>query len=102
MNTRTSTRLVTTVILTAFLLFISPAKPIQASIDDAWWNADWPYRVQLSVSETGATAIQPDFTALFAQLGLPNALLDLDSIGLCPIPMASPANPSLFRRLSAQ
>ena len=84
MNTCTSTRLFTTVILTAFLLFIFPATPIQASIDDAWWNADWSYRVQLSVSETGASAIQPDFTALFAQLGLPNALLDLDSIRIVP------------------
>lgn len=84
MKSTLPTRLFTIFLLSALLSFALPTKPVHASGDDLWWDEDWPYRVQLSTTGDGAKAVQPDFTALFAQLGLPGALLDLASIRIVP------------------
>lgn len=84
MKTFLSTRVFTIIYLITLLSFVFPAKPVHASSDDPWWDEDWPYRVRLSTTGDGTTAVHPDFTALFAQLGLPNALLDLASIRIVP------------------
>ncbi len=84
MKSTLPTRLFTIFLLLSLLSFAFPTRSVHASGDDLWWDEDWPYRVQLSTTGDGATAVQPDFTALFAQLGLPNALLDLASIRIVP------------------
>ena len=84
MKTHFSTRLFTIINLVALLFFTCPSIPVHAAEDDAWWNENWPYRVQLSISGTGPASVRPDFTDLFSQLGLPAVLLDLASIRIVP------------------
>ena len=67
--------------------------PIQAQSLDAWWNEDWPYRVAVQASEPGATGINLNFTELFSELGLADALLDIQSIRVVPIMGGSPGEP---------
>ena len=93
MKSKLSTRLFTVIILITLFTHVAPVNPVNAAGADAWWDEDWPYRVQLTVVETGAAAVRPDFTALFAQLGLPGALLDLDSIRIIPYTNGIPGKP---------
>jgi len=46
---------------------------------DLWWDEGWPYRVRLTVSGSGVVRAPIDFTAQFAALGVPGALLDVRS-----------------------
>lgn len=96
MKTNLSTRLPLIWILIALAFPAGPVTRASAVSSDAWWNEDWPYRVQLSVSDPGPTAVQPDFTALFDHLGLPGALLDLDSIRVIPYTNGIPGAPVAF------
>lgn len=93
MKTYLFTRFSTFTIL-ILLLAISIAPPgVHADGIDAWWVEDWPYRIQLTVSGPGAASVNPDFSALFSQLGLPGALLDLDSIRIVPYSEGKPGEP---------
>ena len=93
MKSKLSTHLFTIIILITLFTHVAPVNPVNAAGADAWWDEDWPYRVQLTVVETGAAAVRPDFTALFAQLGLPGALLDMDSIRIIPYTNGIPGKP---------
>ncbi len=55
-----------------------------ANPGDAWWNADWPYRIPVTVSGDGIAEAAVDFTQAFSQLGVPGALLDVRSIRVVP------------------
>lgn len=60
---------------------------------DFWWDDDWPYRVQVITDGSGITSGNLNFTALFDELGLPQALLNLDSIRVIPYQGGVPGSP---------
>jgi hypothetical protein len=51
---------------------------------DLWWDEGWPYRLPVTVSGSGVVEASVDFTAVFDDLGLNHALLDLRSIRVVP------------------
>jgi len=70
---------------------------VQAQSLDVWWDEDWPYRVAVQISEPGPTGINLNFTQLFSELGLADALLDLQSIRVVPIVSGTPGEPVPFQ-----
>jgi len=60
---------------------------------DTWWDADWPYRVPVTVDGDGNASVNLDFTQLFADLGLNDSLLDLRSIRVVPYLSSIPGEP---------
>ncbi|MEA3327488.1 MAG: DUF4091 domain-containing protein [Chloroflexota bacterium] len=60
------------------------APSVLADSTDAWWNTDWPYRVPVTVEGSRVNSVNLDFTQLFDNLGLQDALLDLRSIRVVP------------------
>jgi hypothetical protein len=55
-----------------------------AAANDPWWDNDWPYRVPVVVNHKGPVAVNLNFSQLFNNLGLNQALLDLRSIRVIP------------------
>jgi hypothetical protein len=49
-----------------------------------WWNDAWPYRVPVAAGGSGTVEVAIDFGALFDDLGLNDALLDLRSVRVVP------------------
>ncbi len=68
-------------------------KPVHAEADDTWWDDDWPYRVPVEVSGTGAVGVNLDFSQYFSELGLVDAVLDLQSIRVIPYLDGNPGDP---------
>ena len=53
---------------------------ISAWAQDDWWNEAFPYRVHITVPSQGTASVQINFTALFQNLGLNTAILDVRSL----------------------
>jgi hypothetical protein len=70
---------------------------IQAQTPETWWDEAWPYRVTVQVNEPGPASISLNFTQLFAELGLVDAILDLKSIRVVPTISGEPGSPVLFQ-----
>jgi len=51
----------------------SETQIVQADTHDEWWDADWPYRVPVTVEGSGVTSINLNFTQIFDNLGLSGA-----------------------------
>ena len=66
---------------------------VQADSSDSWWNIDWPYRVPVTVEGPGVASVNLDFTQLFDDLGLNDALLDLRSVRVIPYDAGIPDEP---------
>ncbi|MEE8390327.1 MAG: glycoside hydrolase domain-containing protein [Anaerolineae bacterium] len=64
------------------LTHADPTHPTDAA--DAWWDDGWPYRIPVTVSESGVVEANINFTTVFNALGLNHALLDLRSIRVVP------------------
>jgi hypothetical protein len=77
---------------------LAPSVPFNVSADttDAWWHNDWPYRVQVTPSSSGPVSVNLNFTHLFAELGLQEALLNPDSLRVVPYQDGSPSAPVPF------
>lgn len=71
------------VLMTTFSSAKVPITQAQSQIN--WWNEAWPYRVAVQVSESGPAAAHLDFTQLFEDLGLVDAILDLSSVRVIPV-----------------
>ena len=82
----------------AILIFsICDQQNVQAQTPDAWWDETWPYRVIVQVNEPGPTSINLNFTQLFEELGLVDAILDLQSIRVVPVISGEPGSPVSFQ-----
>lgn len=82
-------------IILAFPLRLSP--PVQAQSSDTWWDSEWPYRIAVEVNEPGPASVNLNFTQLFSDLGLVDALLDLQSIRVIPMISGTPGDPIPFQ-----
>ena len=51
---------------------------------DEWWDDGWPYRIEVPTSGSGTAEASIDFSAAFAALGVPGAVLDVRSIRVVP------------------
>jgi len=81
-----------TILTTALLTPVQPL-PVQAETSAIWWDDHWPYRVPITLTETGIVGINLNFTQLFSQLGLNEARLDLDSVRVIPYRNGVPGDP---------
>ena len=88
---RTRISILTSLLLIAFVT--GDFLIVQADPADAWWDEDWPYRVTVQVSAAGPTSVNLNFTELFADLGLADALLDVRSIRVVSVVAGAPGNP---------
>jgi len=70
--------------LMGFFLVIIFAHTTHADADDDWWNADWPYRIPVTVSGDGTLQVSINFSEAFDDMGLPGGLLDVRSIRVVP------------------
>ena len=86
-------RLGCTVILTAVLFTPAQRQTVKAETPAPWWDDDWPYRVPITLSETGIVGASLNFSQLFSQSGLNEALLDLGSIRVIPYQNGIPGEP---------
>lgn len=93
MKIRLAARLLIIAIIISLITSASGFFRVYAAPEDAWWDPAWPYRIPLTMSASGAVAVTPDFTALFAKLGLPGALLDLQSVRIVPYTNGLPGEP---------
>ena len=66
------------------------AGPVLAGPADPWWDEAWPYRAIVEIDGPGVAEAVVDFTAAFATLGRPGALLDLHSLRVVPVGAAEP------------
>ncbi len=82
-------------VVVMFLFTIPPGSvfSVYAEPPDVWWDAAWPYRMSVNVSDSGPTGVHLDFSSLFEQLGLVGALLDLRSIRVVPVVAGVPLDP---------
>ncbi len=69
---------------------------VSAGNTNVWWHDDWPYRVQVSVNSSGPISANLNFTQLFSELGLQDALLDIDSLRVVPYKDGLPEPPVPF------
>ena len=70
---------------------------VQAHPADSWWHEDWPYRVAVQASAPGPASVHLDFTALFSELGLADALLDIRSIRVVPVVSGTSGDPAPYQ-----
>ncbi len=85
-------------ILCLIMTVLAPSEAFTASAEstDAWWHDDWPYRVQVSTTDSGPLSVNLNFTQLFSELGLQEALLDPDSLRVVPYQGGFPSAPVPF------
>ena len=88
-----------TLLISIVILFFPKNEPlnVQAQTPDTWWDEAWPYRVTVQVNEPGPASINLNFTQLFSELGLVDAILDLQSIRVVPVTSGEPTNPIPFQ-----
>ncbi len=70
---------------------------VRAAPGDSWWHEDWPYRLAVQVRAPGPASVHLDFTALFSELGLADALLDIRSIRVVPVVSGVPGDPAPYQ-----
>ena len=78
-------------IFVLILLLSRSSKSSYANASDAWWDEGWPYRIPVTVSGSGVTQANINFTTAFANLGLNNAVLDIRSVRVVPYAGNNPA-----------
>jgi hypothetical protein len=66
---------------------------VQAELSDTWWDDTLPYRVPVTVKGDGVASINLNFSQLFNNLGIKDALLDLRSIRVVPYQGGLPGSP---------
>ncbi|MFW5714614.1 MAG: hypothetical protein ACOCYU_08075 [Brevefilum sp.] len=71
--------------------------PTSAETPDAWWHNDWPYRVQVIATQTGAVSVEMSFSQIFSELGLHDAILDPNSLRVVPYTNGLPGLPIPFQ-----
>ncbi|KUK46089.1 MAG: Uncharacterized protein XD73_1037 [Anaerolinea thermophila] len=97
MPTRSHLRSTITLLLTLLFFIATNSQETHATTDDAWWNNNWPYRISIEVSQDGPVAANLNFSELFDNLGLNQALLDLRSIRVIPYKDGKPGSPVPFQ-----
>lgn len=93
MNQRKYVRYLLIISLLFGIFRFSTSHPVRAETGDEWWNQDWPYRVGVTVDSSSIVAAQLDFSQLFDDLGLVDALLDVRSIRVVPYQAGIPQEP---------
>ena len=93
MRTHPCLRLTVSLLLMLMSFCTTGLQQAHASSEDAWWENDWPYRVPLQINAPGIAAVNPNFSQLFDQLGLRDALLDLRSLRVVPYTDGIPGSP---------
>jgi len=97
MTTRPSLRSTITLVLTLLFFITTGSQETHATTDDAWWDNDWPYRIPIEVNQDGPVAANLNFSQLFDNLGLNQALLDLRSLRVIPYKDGKPGSPVPFQ-----
>ncbi|QRN83198.1 DUF4091 domain-containing protein [Chloroflexota bacterium] len=85
------------VIILFFVFTSTEIQPIQAQPEDTWWNEGWPYRIAVQINQSGPTSVHLNFSQLFTDLGLVDALLDLQSIRVIPMISGVPGDPVSYQ-----
>ncbi|MBG0788251.1 MAG: hypothetical protein H0S79_24445, partial [Anaerolineaceae bacterium] len=88
---------VTSFIFLLSIIFLIETHTTLAQSEASWWNDEWPYRIAIQASQPGPTSVHLNFSQLFTDLGLVNALLDLDSIRVVPMSAGVPGEPVHFQ-----
>ena len=100
----TRPRLLSTITLLLLLLFsiLTGLKETQAAGDVVWWDTNWPFRIPLEISETGKVQVTLNFSQVFNDLGLEDALLDLRSLQVIPYIDGLPGEPVPYEETFSQ
>ncbi len=82
-------------IVISLMILLQPTQTIQVQAEtlDKWWDDTWPYRLQVTVEDSGTAAASINFSNAFEVLGLEDALLDVRSLRVVPYIDGIPGDP---------